>query len=401
MGSRLIDAATLLMTAAGTMLPVPVATAGEAKNAPAFQLVPSTFADIPGWRGDDHGRAFAAFSISCPAVIAAQTAVGAGRDAGDAQLAAICRQAMARGQRRVGRSEARVFFERFFQPFRIVHEGEGLLTGYYEPHIEGSRVATTRFRIPLYRRPPNLVNVVAETERARSVPLTHMRRTEQGLVPYPTRTEIEAGALAGQGLELIWLADPVDAFFAQVQGSVRVRLTNGSVVGLTYDGKNGHPYSSVGRLLIDRGVIGAQEMSLDRLGAWLRADEARGREAMRHNASFAFFREVGAGAGGSALGALGLPLAVGRSLAVDTSFHRLGLPVFVDAPDLRHWGRRAPFRRLMVAHDVGSAIRGPQRGDIYFGSGDKAGARAGITKHRGTFHVLMPRSDRAMPERRG
>jgi membrane-bound lytic murein transglycosylase A len=286
-----------------------------------------------------------------------------------------------------------MFFEHFFTPHEVVHQSaSGFVTGYYEPIVEGSRDRTARFNVPLYRRPPDLENIVPDAERARpDVPYTHMRRGPAGLEPYATRAEIEAGALAGKGLELMWLADPVDAFFAQVQGSLRVRLPDGTLVALTYDGKNGHPYSSVGKLVIDRGEIGSEDMTLDRLGAWLRADPERGRKAMQHNASFVFFREADGVLAGYAQGALGTALVPGRSLAVDTAFHSLGTPIYIDAPHLRHWGKHAPFRRLMVAHDVGSAIRGPERGDIYFGSGAEAGQRAGMTKHRAKFYVLLPR----------
>ena len=231
-----------------------------------------------------------------------------------------------------------------------------------------------------------------EARAAAGIAYTHMRRTSAGLVPYPTRTEIEAGALAGQGLDVVWLADPVEVFFAQVQGSARIRLPDGRRLGLAYDGKNGHPYTSIGRVLIDRGAMTVDEMSMAALGRFLRADPERGREVMQHNASYVFFRAMAGDEEQVAQGALGVPLTTGRSLAVDTAFHRLGSPIFVDAPALRHGGQRRPFRRLMVAQDVGSAIRGAERGDIYFGSGDIAAARAGITKPPGRFFVLLPRA---------
>lgn len=363
---------------------------------PAMTLVPASYATLAGWHDDDHARAFAAFRASAEAVIGRCSLAG---DAHARRLAEICRMALARPAGRTSRAAARAFFERLLVPHKVVHAApHGLLTGYFEPVLEGSREPTDRFRVPLHRRPPDLENVVAESERARTgVALTHLRRTPAGLEPYPTRAQIEAGALAGRGLELVWLADPVDAFLAQVQGSLRVRLPDGAQIGLTYDGKNGHPYTSIGRVLIERGAIAATAMSLDTLAAWLRADMARGRAAMHHNASYVFFRETGSAEGAAdagALGALGTPLVAGRSLAVDTTFHALGSPIWVDAPDLRHGssGSGKPLRRLMIAHDVGSAIRGPERGDIYFGSGDRAGGRAGITRHAGTFHVLLPRT---------
>jgi membrane-bound lytic murein transglycosylase A len=216
-------------------------------------------------------------------------------------------------------------------------------------------------------------------------------RADGALEAYPTRTEIEAGALAGQGLELCWLEDPVDAFFMQVQGSGLIRLDGGGRLRLTYDGKNGHPYTSVGRHLVERGEIDARALSLVSLGRYLRADETRGRRAMQVNQSYVFFRAIGESEDASARGVLDAPLTPGRSLAIDASVHPLGVPVFVDAPTLRIAGSRGPFRRLMIAQDVGSAIRGRQRGDAFIGSGARAGVIAGGIKHACRFYVLLPR----------
>jgi membrane-bound lytic murein transglycosylase A len=377
------------------------AAAGEGSNATlaALALLPIPFSEIAGWATDDHASAFAAFRCSCPAVIKLHERNGPGRSA----LAEVCQQALARGERRTGRGEARRFFEHFFQPHNIGSSGTtGLLTGYYEPQIDGSLVRSERFSVPLYRRPPDLVNVVAEDERARSgVAYTHLRQMAKGLEPYPARAEIEAGALTGQGLELVWLADPVEAFFVQIQGSARIRLPDGRSIGIAYDGKNGHPYTSIGRVLIDRGAMAADQVSMASLGEWLRADGFRAREVMQKNASFVFFRIMRGDEGHGAIGALGTALLRGRSLAVDTQFHALGSPIFVDAPKLRHWGRGGAFRRLMIAQDVGSAIRGAERGDIYFGSGEAAAARAGITRHAGRFIVLTARTREERRHRRG
>ena len=401
----------LLMTAVLSTAMAPVRAATDTP-APTVTFQPVPFAALPGWSSDDHAEAFGAFLRSCDRLLQRPAL----DHSGPAPLIDVCRQARVRAERgQVRRGEARLYFEHFFVPYRVIHGGApGLLTGYYEPVLDGSRVRTSRFHVPLYRRPPDLENVVAETQRgAPGIGFTHMRRTAQGLTPYPTRAEIEAGALAGQSLELIWLADPVDAFFLQIQGSGRIRFPDGTAASITYDGKNGHPYSSVGRYLIDQRVIGAASMTLDRLGQYLRADVKRGREVMQHNASFVFFREFASAPAPErtaklspaeadrALGALGIGLTPGRSLAVDASVHTLGSPVYVVAPTLRHASPnirpRRPFQRLMVAQDVGSAIRGPERGDIYFGSGDAAGALAGVTKHRGQFFVLQPRAPRPSP----
>jgi membrane-bound lytic murein transglycosylase A len=232
---------------------------------------------------------------------------------------------------------------------------------------------------------------VSESERgAKAEAYTHLRKTATGTEPYATREEIEEGALARQGLELVWLEDAVDAFFLHVQGSGLIAFADGTTARITYDGKNGHPYTSVGRHLIDAGLFPADQMSLQALKDWLRANGSRGIAAMRQNKSYVFFRELTGEAAKSALGAMEIPLSDHRSLAVDTRFHALGTPVFVVSPALTHAGRDDGFYRLMVAQDVGSAIRGPERGDIYFGTGDDAGRDAGITKHPGNFFVLLP-----------
>jgi len=348
----------------------------------------ATFADLPGWKNDDHLAAFKAFLDSCGKVIKG----GGESDAKStpARLARACRAA--RAVKAPTRAAARAFFETHFVPHRVVHNGEsGFLTGYYEPVLEGSRQRQGRFQTPIYRRPPDLVNVVAETQRATSG-LTHVRKTAAGLVPFATRAEIERGALAGKGLELLYLADPVDAFFMHIQGSGRIKLTDGTTVRITYDGKNGHPYTSIGRYLVKKGLFPADKVSLAALRKWLRADAARGRNVMWQNASFIFFRELKGREAVGPLGAMDVILTPGRSLAVDTAFHTLGTPIYVAAPTLKHATKSGGFKRLMIAHDVGSAIKGPERGDIYFGSGNRAGRLAGITSHAGSYFVLLPAS---------
>lgn len=192
----------------------------------------------------------------------------------------------------------------------------------------------------------------------------------------------------------MYLKNPVDVFFMQVQGSGRIRLPNGSKVRVTYDGKNGHPYTSVGRYLIDTGQFTTEQVSLQSLETWLKADPARGQKAMWQNKSYVFFRELAGAEPDGPHGALQIPLTTGRSLAIDTAYHALGLPVWVASQKLVHATQSGGFHRLMVAQDVGSAIRGPERGDIYFGSGVAAGKLAGITKHPANFIVLLPKTIR-------
>ena len=238
------------------------------------------------------------------------------------------------------------------------------------------------------------MNVVAESERgAKSAGFTHLRQTSKGLVPHMTRAEIEQGGLKGQNLELLYFRDPVDVFFMQIQGSGRIELPDGEKVRITYDGKNGYPYTSVGRMLIDDGHFEPEKMSLKALSGWLKTDRKRAEAVMWQNKSYVFFRELQGAEADGAMGVLGIALQPGRSLAVDTAFHSIGMPIYVTSPALTHaTTMRKPqgFARLMVAHDVGSAIKGPERGDIFFGSGDKAGRAAGVTKHPGQFFALLP-----------
>lgn len=359
-----------------------------------------SFDVIAGWAEDDHRAAFASFLNSCRRLISAaksksgEAAQSVSKVAAPDALLAVCETALAvpSGLTKAG---AKAFFETHFTPHRVVHAaGEGMVTGYYEPVLKGSRTRSGRFTTPIYRRPADLVNLVDETQRgAKAHALTHMLETPDGRrSPYPTRQDIDGGALDGKGLELLYLADPVDIFFMQVQGSGRIALPDGSMVRVTYDGKNGHPYTSVGRHLIDTGQFAAEQVSLQSLETWLKADLVRGRAAMWQNKSYVFFRELAGDQASGPLGAMAIPLSEGRSLAVDTGFHALGLPVWVSAPKLTHATRGGGgFHRLMVAQDVGSAIRGPERGDIYFGSGEAAGRIAGVTKHPANFIVLLPK----------
>lgn len=343
---------------------------------PRIRLRPVSFAEIEGWREDDHAAAFRAFIKSAHA---------------DSELcygdAAIL---LGDGLSREG---ARKFFEDLYTP-HVVEDAEesGLVTGYYEPEVNGSREPTGAFQVPVYARPDDLVQVKPDVLRAlyndgHSV----RRRNGEELVPYYTRAEIEAGALEGRGLELLYLDDPVELFFMQIQGSGRVRFSDGSWVRLGYAAKNGHRYTSIGKLLAARGEKPPQGLTMEGLKWWLRADPERGRALMQENASYVFFRELPAAqANAGPVGAQGAPLTPGRSLAVDASYHRLGTPIFVAAPKAPTPDGK-PFRRLMVAQDVGSAIRGKERGDIYWGSGEDAGAIAGVTKHKARFYILLPK----------
>ncbi len=366
---------------------------------------PVAFADLPGWEQDDHLAAFKTFLKSCERIVAN------GRDRAGSEkvqpppvaLVAACDEA-GRSQKDVkSKASARAFFEQRFTPNSVVHNGRsGMLTGYYEPLLDGSRTPHGPYQTPIYKRPPDLMNVVPDTQRsARPGTLTYMRKTEKGTEPYFTRAQIDEGALKGKGLELLYLADAVDIFFLQIQGSGRVKLTDGTIVRVHYDGKNGYPYRSIGRYLSEKAILAAEKVSMGALTSWLKADPERAKKVMWHNQSYVFFRELKSSDDlGAPLGALKVPLTAGRSLALDPSYHSLGMPIYVSAATLTHLSppAAAPFNRLMVGQDVGSAIRGPERGDIYVGSGDAAGKLASTTKHSGRFFVLMPKDAVAKSE---
>jgi membrane-bound lytic murein transglycosylase A len=357
---------------------------GNAVDNEAISFTKVSFTELAGWQEDDHAAAFAALLKSCR-----KTGGGGG----------ICTAATVLGEP-VSRDVARVFFEDHYTPHRI--EGSaapGLVTGYYEPELRGSRVSGGEFRIPVYRRPDDLVALTPDTMRARfNDQLTAMRRSGEELVPYFSRAEIEAGALQERDLELLYLDDPVELFYMQVQGSGLVHLADGTTARLSYAGKSGHPYISIGRLLIECGEIAPEVMSMDAVKTWLRADRERGRRLMQQNRSYVFFRELWAEeAEQGPVGAEGVALTEGRSLAVDPSYHALGTPIFVAAPELANEAGK-PFRRLMIAQDVGSAIRGSERGDIFWGTGEQAGAIAGSTRHAAHFFIFLPESEAASGE---
>lgn len=345
---------------------------GEKREEKA-SLKPVTFAALEGWHEDDHAAAFCTLLASCRKRAKANPACGAALALGDD----------------VDRETARKFFEAHFIPHEVIHnKSRGLVTGYYEPEVRGAREQGGAYQVPVYALPDDLVTLKPDTERARwNSEITGAIAGAPKSRPYYTRAEIDAGALEGRGLELLWLDDPVELFFMQIQGSGRVRLADGSTIRLGYAGKNGHSYTSIGKRLLEMGEGRPERLTMDGIKEWLRADPARGRALMHENKSYVFFVAFD---GEGPVGAEGTVLTPVRSLAVDTAYHKLGTPVFVSAPKLKG-ADDAPFRRLMIAQDVGSAIRGPERGDIYFGSGDEAGAIAGRTKHEAKFHVLLPK----------
>jgi membrane-bound lytic murein transglycosylase A len=359
---------------------------------PTARLEPLAWTDIVGWAEDDHAAAFTTFLASCRAIVSGRAPVREARVI-DAPLAEICRQAVKAGS--TGERRARAFFERRFRPVHIakLEESEGFLTGYYEPVVEGSRVSTPEFTVPMYRRPDDLIPEIAPAGAQFANKGLAWRQVGDTRVPYYDRAEIEDGALAGKGLEICWLKSPIDAFFIHIQGSARVRLQDGKVLRLNYAAHNGQPYTAVGGLLIRRNEIAREEMSMDRIRQWMLAKPEEAKELRRQNRSFIFFRVAELKDDEEAVGAQGIPLKAGRSIAVDRHLHAYGTPFWIDA-ELPLSGETAKdrFRRLMIAQDTGSAILGPARGDIYFGAGEEAGRIAGRIKHPGRFVMLVPKS---------
>jgi membrane-bound lytic murein transglycosylase A len=350
------------------------------------------FADLQGWARDDHAAAWHVFLASCRSVTDEAPAQRQGLTPPQA-LVDRCREALALGEAAAPR--AKNFFESRFEAWRIHGpDGHAFFTGYYEPEVEGSLAHEGRYQSPLYGRPDDLVSFEPGQSPPGLETYAAARRLPDGsLVPYPDRKAIEEGTLDGQGLERVWLADPVDRFFMQVQGSGRVRLPDGSVVRLSYAGRNGHPYTGIGRVVADWTNTPRSEMTMAKLRGLLARDASWARDVMHENKSFVFFKFANLDPHLGPIGGQGLPLTPLRSIAVDRTLWPYGLPVFIDTaiPDVPgvHKGL---VRRLAIAQDTGSAILGAARADIFFGSGDEAGVVAGAVRHRGSFTVLWPKA---------
>lgn len=304
-----------------------------------------SFDDLEGWPGDDHAAALDVFLETCAIL-------------DDPQWTPICNL----GQAHDG--PARQFFELFFRPVLIEDGSDALFTAYYEPEIPGSRHRSARFNIPVYAKPPELA---------------------PGALWF-TREEIETrGILEGRGLEIAWVEDPVELQFLQIQGSGRIRLPDGSAIRLGYGGSNGHTYRSLGDELVRRGVYNRHQVSAPVIRTWVKRNPAEGADLLRHNPSYVFFREIGhVPAEKGPLGAMNRSITAHRTLAVDPEFTPLGAPVWLEERGDN------PFNRLMVAQDTGSRIKGAQRADIFFGTGEEAGRRAGQVRDPGRMIVLLP-----------
>jgi membrane-bound lytic murein transglycosylase A len=304
------------------------------------------FESLDGWAQDDHRAALTAFQGTCSRL-----------DQADWQP--ICKLAASAG---ASDASAKAFFELLFKPVQI-GDAPALFTGYYEPELDGSAMQGGRFQYPIYARPPEL---------------------RDGQV-YHDRATIESGVLSGRGLEIAWLDDPVEVFFLQIQGSGRIHMTDGRVIRVGYAGRNGHAYKSVGTEMIAQGIRTPDQVSAQDIRSFVRSNPSSGNALLNTNPSYIFFRKIGdLAADKGPIGAMGRSITPLRSVAIDPSFTPLGAPVWIEK-DGKH-----PIRSLMVAQDTGGAIKGPQRADIFYGTGTKAGNAAGTIKDGGRMIVLLP-----------
>ena len=344
------------------------------------------FDDLPGWIEDDHAAAFVAFRRSAERVLAKPYRSGSLGISFESLKPAF---EAARSAGDLAGREAAAFFETWFRPFRI--GTQGFVTGFYEPEIKASAARDARFKVPFLRRPDDLVEI-DDSNRPAEMPASYAfgRATSEGLTEYFDRGSIMDGALNGRGLEIAYVEDPVDAFFAHVQGAARLMMTDGNMRRITYAAKSGHPFTGIGRVLIEAGEIPEERMSMRAIRNWFACHPDRVDRVLRKNRSYIFFRDAPVDDPGlGPIAAAKVPLTPGRSMAVDRLLHTFGTPFFIHAPTLTAFDRR-PFRRLMIAQDTGSAIVGPARADLFAGSGATAGDIAGSIRHEADFHVLVP-----------
>jgi membrane-bound lytic murein transglycosylase A len=340
-------------------------------------LKPVDWSAVTSWRDDAASEAWPAFLQGC-------TTLGK-RSAWQA----VCAEAGA--MTAPDDAAVRAFFERRFQPWQATQEdgsAEGLVTGYYEPLLKGDRERSARARFPLYAAPDDLVSVdLADLYPELKSLRLRGRLVGNKLVPYPARKDIEAGSNGFRGKPVAWAEDPVELFFLQIQGSGRIELPGGGHLRVGYADQNGHPYQSVGKLLVERGELTLDQASMQGIKDWGAKNPDKLPELLAANPSYVFFRELPNGGAGP-LGALGVPLTGGRSIAVDPRFVPLGAPVFLATTQPNS---PLPLNKLVMAQDTGGAIRGGVRADFFWGFGDAAGELAGRMKQRGRMWVLLPK----------
>jgi len=358
--------------------------------APA-RFTAASFADIPGWPADPVEQTLPALQAECRrlALLPVDTALGgqglaqqAGGRAGNWTAPCAAASALEPGDS----AGIRLFYQTWFQPYRV--EIQGLVTGYYEPEVRGSLTQIGAYQTPLLARPPDLVQAPSATGDQNAQPGVG-RIVDGQMQPYSSRAQIEDGALGTAARPLFYLADPVDLFFLQIQGAGRIRLPDGSVMRVGYDGKNGRTYTPIGRVLVARHALAPDDVSMQSIRAWLESHRDQARAVMDANEDYVFFRVLtGADSSMGPPGALGVNLLAGRTAAVDRHTIPLGAPLFIDTTDpvTGH-----PWQHLVLAQDLGTDIKGAARTDIFLGSGPAAETQAGHMHQPSTEYVLLPR----------
>jgi membrane-bound lytic murein transglycosylase A len=353
--------------------------------AEAAVLRQARWRDLPGWEAENAAQAWEPLLRSCSVLKEREG------------WREVC--AAAAELRHPGRERARHFFESHFTPFQLVNvdgSEEGLATGYYEPLLRGSRKPSARYRHPVYGVPDDLL-VIDLAEVYPELKGMRLRGRLEGrrVVPYYDRAQIEQGRAALAGKEIAWVEDPVELFFLHIQGSGRIALEDGQTIRVGYAEQNGHPYRSIGRLLVERGELPLEKASMQGIQGWARENPQRLQELLNANASYVFFRELPADLPGP-LGTLGVPLTPHRSVAVDARFVPLGAPVYLATS----WPLTSrPLNRLMLAQDTGGAIRGAVRADYFWGFGEEAAREAGRMRQRLRMWVLLPNAFRVPANR--
>lgn len=370
---------------------------GKAEEATHMKLQKTSFDKLPGWRNDHVGEALLALQSSCVAIKKRDAARAMSINHVGGTAAAWRDVCLALdGLDEAGGADkdvsvARQFIETWFDPYVISTPNgkKGLFTGYYEPSLRGSLTRQGPYQYPLYQRPPDLVMAELADFRPSLQGQRIAGRVQEGrLKPYEDRAAIDQGALAGQNLELLWVDNPYDAFFLHIQGSGRVTMHphDGEAIRLGYDGQNGHPYTAIGSELIKRGALRKEDVSLQTIRQWLNANPQEAQAVLHKNKSYVFFRVLEQN---QPQGASGVGLTPMRSLAVDPRFIPYGAPVWIDVP--HPLDQQKSLRQLFIAQDTGGAIRGPVRGDVFWGHGPEAEKAAGLMKSRGQAWLLLPK----------
>lgn len=360
---------------------------------PDFSVVRLRFSDLPGWSEDDPRALFQAMRDCRLHVETVKPYRTGSLGLTSADLLPALKAAEI--TETTSPEQARAFFESQFIPFAIrkSDSSDGFVTAFYEPQVAVAAAPDETYRYPFYNRPADLIDIDEANRPAHMDDSYAFGQMVDGKVePYADRRAIDLGYLDGQGLEIAWARSKADVFFAHVQGAARLCYPDGSLKRITYSAKAGHPFSGIGKLLLDRGEIPLSEMSMQAIRAWLAAHPDEADEVYRHNRSYIFFKvsdltDVERGP----IAAAKVSLVPGRSLAVDRQIHSFGYPFFIHAPDLTHLDGGKPFARLMLALDTGTAIVGPARGDIFTGWGDEAGNAAGTVRNHASFTILVPK----------